>query len=240
MQTTKARNRTLAPQRVLPDPGASLSTCANAPFDRFEPELGHGRIGLCRTLTSYWRFLLAALAKQGQTGAIVPSQRFLIDQMLAPVPRNYRGQILELGAGTGALTLRLAAKCPGARILACEINPALAQDIQSKILAAGLAQRVQVISGSAQRLLAAIARGQSTRPDFIFSGIPLGNQARDRVMTLIDSISHALAEGGMYIQFQYSLLDRKTIKAKFATLRTVPAFLNFPPAFVYYAVKAQA
>jgi len=237
MHMTKARNGTLAPQRVLSRPRATLTAHPHARYAGIPPELGQSRIGLARTLTSHWRFLLAALAKLGQTGAIVPSQRFLIDQMIAPVPRNYRGQILELGAGTGALTLRLAAKCPAARILACEINPALAQDIQSKVLAAGLAQRVQVISGSAQRLLAAIAQGQATRPDFIFSGIPLGNQARDRVMVLMDGISNALAEGGMYIQFQYSLLDRKTIKAKFATLRTVPAFLNLPPAFVYYAVK---
>jgi phospholipid N-methyltransferase len=238
MHMTKVRNGTLARQRVLTG-RANLTTCASAPFDQLEGKLAPGRIGLGRNLTSYWRFLLAALGKQGQTGAIVPSQRFLIEQMIAPVPRNYRGQILELGAGTGVLTLRLAAKCPAARILACEINPALAQDIQSKILAAGLAQRVQVICGPAQRLLAAVVQEPGGRPDFIFSGIPLGNQPRDRVMALIDGISRALAEGGLYIQFQYSLIDRKTIKAKFAALRTVPVFLNFPPAFVYYAVKAE-
>jgi phospholipid N-methyltransferase len=230
MHTTKARNGTLAPQRMLSRPRATVRVHPHARYAGIPPELGNGRIGLARTITSYWRFLLAAIAQLGQTGAIVPSQRFLIDQMIAPVPRNYRGQILELGAGTGALTLRLAARCPAARILACEINPALAQDIQSKVLAAGLAQRVQVISGSAQRLLAAIAQGQTTRPDFIFSGIPLGTQARDRVKVLIDGISSALAQGGMYVQFQYSLIDRKTIKAKFATLRTVPACLYFPPA----------
>ncbi len=233
MKMTKGRSAALARSRAL-----SRAASPDDHYDGIHPPLGQGRIGFGRTLTSYWRFLVAALAKQGQTGAIVPSQRFLIDQMIAPVPKHYRGQILELGAGTGALTLRLAAKCSAARILACEINPALAQDIQSKVLAAGLAQRVQVISGSAQRLLAAVAQERSTRPDFIFSGIPLGNQNRDRVVALIDGISEALAEGGMYIQFQYSLLDRKTVRARFSTLRTVPVFLNFPPAFVYYAVKA--
>jgi phospholipid N-methyltransferase len=39
----------------------------------------------------------------------------------------------------------------------------------------------------------------------------------------------------MYIQFQHSLLDRKKIRTSFSNLRTVPAFLNFPPAVVYYA-----
>ena len=38
------------------------------------------------TLGSYWRFLLAGLFNQGQTGAVVPSQRFLIDRMIEPIP----------------------------------------------------------------------------------------------------------------------------------------------------------
>jgi len=57
-------------------------------------------------------------------------------------------------------------------------------------------------------------------------------------LTLISHISGSLAPGGWYIQFQYTLLDRKKIKAKFARLRTVPVFLNIPPAVVYYARKA--
>src|SRR4051794_38454285 len=60
--------------------------------------------------------------EQQQVGAIVPSTRFLVDRMISPVPEDYRGQIIELGAGSGALTLRLAARCSQARILACEIN----------------------------------------------------------------------------------------------------------------------
>ena len=83
---------------------------------------------MSNTAATYLRFFWAGLVKHGQTGGIVPSQRFLIAKMIAPVPETYRGQIIELGAGTGALTMRLAARCPEARILACEINPALARD----------------------------------------------------------------------------------------------------------------
>jgi hypothetical protein len=39
----------------------------------------------------------------------------------------------------------------------------------------------------------------------------------------------------MYIQFQNSLLDHKKIRTGFSNLRTVPVFLNFPAAVVYYA-----
>jgi len=66
----------------------------------------------------------------------------------------------------------------------------------------------------------------------------LGNLDRERVSALVDKISRTLAEDGMYIQFQYSLLDRKKIQARFPSLRTVPVLLNLPPAVVYYAQRA--
>ena len=192
---------------------------------------------MSKTLASYWRFLLAGLANHVQTGAVVPSQRFLISKMISPVPVDYNGQILELGAGTGALTVRLAARCPKARILACEINPVLARDIEDRLQASGLTDRVRVVSDSAEHFLASWRRQGIKGPDFVISGIPLGNLDREAVLVLVQSIQQTLVEGGMYIQFQHSTVDRKKIKGCFSKLRTVPVFLNFPPAVIYYALK---
>ena len=189
------------------------------------------------TAATYLHFFWAGLVKQGQTGGIVPSQRFLIARMISPVPETYRGQVIELGAGSGALTLRLAAKCPEARILACEINPALARDHRGNLAEAGLSSRVELFTGSAANLLSEVGKGSIEKPDFIISGIPLGNLGGAKALALIDTIHQALRKGGLYIQFQHSLLDRKKIKMRFPSLRTVPVFLNFPPAVVYYARK---
>ena len=192
---------------------------------------------MSKTIASYWRFLLAGLANHVQTGAVVPSQRFLISRMIRPVPIDYDGQILELGAGTGALTVRLAARCPKARILACEINPILARDIEDRLRTSGLTDRVRVVSDSAEHLLSMWRRQNIKRPDFVISGIPLGNLDREAVLALVESIQQTLVPGGMYIQFQHSTVDRKKIKGCFSKLRTVPVFLNFPPAVIYYALK---
>lgn len=194
-------------------------------------------IPLSRTLAVYLHFFWAGIAKQNQTGSVLPSQRFLIDKMIAPIPPGYSGQILELGAGTGALTVRLANKCPEARILACEINPTLAADTRYNLRQAGLTSRVRLVSHSAEHLLAQVAKNGVEKPDFILSGIPLGNFCRKRTTVLLQAISGALDRGGMYIQFQYSLLDRRSIRARFSTLRTVPVLLNIPPAVVYFARK---
>ena len=192
---------------------------------------------MSQIFANYWRFFSAALANQSQIGAVVPSQRFLTDRMIAPIPRSYTGQVLELGPGTGALTLRLAARCPHARVLACEINSSMAQHMRWTLACARLSGRVEVVLDSAEHLLAQISRRASKLPDFIVSGIPLGNLRREQVLALVGAISRALAPGGMYIQFQYSLIDRKKIKANFSRLTTVPVLVNFPPAVVYYAQK---
>jgi phospholipid N-methyltransferase len=183
------------------------------------------------------QFVWAGVIKQLQMGAILPSQRFLIDKMIAPIPESYRGQVIELGAGNGALTLRLAAKCPYARILACEINPALARYTRLNLKYAGLSSRVTVKPSCAEKLLADMAGSAVEHPDFVVSGVPIGNLSKTRTVALLDLISRVIAEGGMYIQFQHFLRDRKTVKAIFPNLRTIPVFLNFPPAVVYYARK---
>jgi phospholipid N-methyltransferase len=192
---------------------------------------------MSNAVASYLHFMCAALIKFRQTGAIVPSQRFLIGKMIAPVPESYSGRIIELGAGSGALTVRLAARCPQARILACEINPALARNTRHNLDVAGINGRVEVISDSAEHLLSEMGRRGMEKADYILSGIPLGNLPGERALALIDAISRALGRKGLYIQFQYSLIDRNRIRACFKSLRTAPVLLNIPPAVVYYAQK---
>jgi phosphatidylethanolamine/phosphatidyl-N-methylethanolamine N-methyltransferase len=189
--------------------------------------------------TACFHFLWAGIAKHGQTGGILPSQRFLIAKMIAPIPEDYHGQIIELGAGSGALTLRLAGRCPAARILACEINPTLAQDNRENLAKAGVDGRVKVVADSAEHLLSEVGCVGAEKPDFVISGVPLGNLGGKKTRAFIRTVSQTLADGGMYIQFQHSLLDRKKIRASFPNTLTVPVFMNLPPAVVYYARRQE-
>ena len=212
--------------------GAALPLAAKP-----EASPDYDRINMTNAVANYVHFMCAALVKFRQTGAIVPSQRFLIDRMIAPVPETYSGRIIELGSGSGALTLRLTARCPGARVVACEINPALARNTRHNLDLAGVNGRVDVISDSAEHLLSEMRRRAMDKVDYVLSGIPLGNLPGKRALALIEAISRAVRPGGMYIQFQYSLLDRKRIRSRFKILRTVPVLLNIPPAVVYYAQR---
>src|SRR5664280_1593944 len=141
---------------------------------------------MSNSIALHLHFFWAGLVKHGQTGGIVPSQRFLIARMIAPVPERYRGQVIELGAGNGALTLRLAERCPEARILACEINPTLARDHRRNLAEAGLSGRVQLFTGSAANLLSELGRNGVEKPGFVISGIPLGNLGGAKTLALLD------------------------------------------------------
>jgi phospholipid N-methyltransferase len=181
-------------------------------------------------------FLWAGIAKHGQTGGIIPSQRFLIERMIAPIPETYQGRIVELGAGSGALTLKLAERCPGARILACEINSTLAHDNRCNLTQAGIDGRVEVLADSAENVLSEMTK-KDIQTDYVISGIPLGNLGKEQTFVLLDVISCVLRQGGMYIQFQHSLLDYQKVRMKFPNVQIGLVLMNFPPAVIYYAQR---
>lgn len=182
-------------------------------------------------------FVWAALVRQRQTGGIVPSQRFLIKKMIAPVPPGYKGTLLEMGAGIGALTIKLAQRCPEARIVAWEIQPDLARQARINLDEAGVGERVELINGSVEDLLPDMQRRGLKNADFVISGVPLANLGKSRSETVIGSVYNALGRGGMYVQFQHSTHHQEAIKARFDELRTVTVLLNIPPAVVYYATR---
>ena len=188
-------------------------------------------------LTGYLHFMWAGLARHLQTGAFLPSQRFLIQTMLNPIPTDYRGRVVELGTGNGTLTVRLAARCPHASIVACEINPTLAQDTRLTLARAGVNGQVQVRENSAQQVLADLVRQPGEKPGFIISGLPLGNLPKREVVDLLEAASSVLSPKGVFVQVQHFLLDRKYIRMVFGNVRTVPVVFNVPPAFVYFAQK---
>ncbi|CAN5387324.1 23S rRNA (adenine(2058)-N(6))-methyltransferase Erm(37) [soil metagenome] len=82
-------------------------------------------------------------------------QNFLVDQrvvrrFLSRADLRPDDLVVDLGAGTGALTLPLAAA--GARVVAVERDPRWAQSLRRSVTAAGLAGRVEVVEADLRRV----------------------------------------------------------------------------------------
>ena len=110
--------------------------------------------------------------------------------MLAPIPAIVCRTISSNWApAAGPSPCGWPPGAPEARILACEINPALARITRHNLELAGINGRVEVISDSAQHLLSEMDRRGMAKVDYVLSGIPLGALPGERALALIDAIS---------------------------------------------------
>jgi tRNA1(Val) A37 N6-methylase TrmN6 len=101
--------------------------------------------------------------------------RAAIDPVLlaAAVPAG-AADAVELGAGAGAATLCLAARCVGMSIRAVEIDPAMAALARRNLIANGFTDRVEVIAGD----LAACAPAMRGSAGVVFFNPPYDQAAR--------------------------------------------------------------
>lgn len=197
-------------------------------------------------------FLQRYLVSPRQVGALWPSSRWLARALAAPFAQRSRpAWVLEVGAGTGPVTRRLAALLgPADRLDICEIDDKFVHILEETMLGSGsLADaraegRVNLLHCPVQTIDA------PARYDYIISGLPLNAFDSAEVETILDAIQRNLKPGGVFSYFEYvgarlllrvspngrsrrriratsSILDRRIRRHQIAK-RTVWA--NFPPA----------
>ena len=101
-------------------------------------------------LTDPLRFFAAFVAHPRQMGAVLPTSRSAVRDMLDLADVPAADLVVELGAGTGSQTGEILARLrPGARLVAVEIDPKL-----SAMLAKRYAgdDRLQVVTDSAEKV----------------------------------------------------------------------------------------
>lgn len=75
-------------------------------------------------------FMITAFNRPSTVGAVLPSSRRLAVAMARAAGGSER--LIELGAGTGAITAALCRHCPGVPILAVELEPELARHLRKR------------------------------------------------------------------------------------------------------------
>jgi predicted O-methyltransferase YrrM len=100
--------------------------------------------------------------------------------------------IVEVGSGVGYSTLWLAyaASVTGGKVVACELDPARADETRANLQKAGLASRVEVLTGDARELL----RQRSEPVDLLFI-----DGASGQYETYFDVVYKRMGVGSMVI-----------------------------------------
>jgi phospholipid N-methyltransferase len=173
------------------------------------------------------RFLRAFAANPRQVGAILPTSRYAVRDMLDLGDVPGADLVVELGAGTGVQTGEILARMrPDARLVALEIDPALARLLEDRIDD----PRLQVVAGSAEHLDKHL---DGRLADVLVCALPFTSLESGLRRRILDSLPRALAPRGVALVIQYSPLIQSELRRLFPSVRRRISVLNVPPAFLF-------
>jgi phosphatidylethanolamine/phosphatidyl-N-methylethanolamine N-methyltransferase len=173
-------------------------------------------------------FLKRWLANPLQMGSIVPSSPALGRRIAAAVERAPDQYVLELGAGTGAVSRALlAGGVPAERLVVVEIVPEMAAHLRDQL------PGVQVVCGDAFDLAGCLPAGIAGQIGTAICGIPLVMLPLARQRQFTASVE-AVAPGRGYLLYSYCITSPlNAARLGMAGRRLAWTPLNFPPASVW-------
>lgn len=177
-------------------------------------------------------FFKAWVRAPRKTGAIIPSSPILARAMAAQVRVRPGKKVLELGAGTGAVTHALLdAGVAADDLIVIEYDPVFCQRLRQRF------PRALILNADATRLEGVLARHGITQVDFIVSSLPLLSLDRVSQAAIIEQCCRALAPEGVLLQYTYGFGSpvRTALRARHGIRgeRMQQIWRNVPPATVW-------
>lgn len=180
-------------------------------------------------------FVMIAFARPSTVGAILPSSRHLAEAMAATAAGAQ--QLIELGAGTGAITEALCRRHPGVPTWAVEVEPRLAEHLRQRFPA------VQVHDAPAHEVLQA---AESTAPPrtVLVSSLPFrslpahwrGRSSAAIERFLLADPTRRLVQYTYQPRAPFDLQHAKALRWR----RVSVVWRNAPPAWVWELAAADA
>lgn len=185
-----------------------------------------------------WRqFTRAMLAHPTCVGAIAPSSRFLARAMADGIQWDRVDTLLEYGPGTGVFTSEMLKRLrPGAKLIAIELDPVLADTLKQKF------PSIHVCQGSVADAVALCQKHNITQVDAIVSGLPWAAFSSELQHACMNATFDVLAPQGQFATFAYLqglLLPAgkrfaQLLHDRFDTVQRSPTiWANLPPATIY-------
>jgi phosphatidylethanolamine/phosphatidyl-N-methylethanolamine N-methyltransferase len=197
---------------------------------------------------AFFTFVKHGVTKWDQTASPIPSQRFLVNRMVAAVHPESAGAIVELGPGVGVMTKPLLDRMrKDAKLYTIEIE----EQFQEALCRNVSDPRLVPILGSAADIESMLAeRGFTGKVDAVMSGLGMSLIPGAIREQILESARRVLAPHGVFVQFGYFHTKYLTyhkerglsgfdyegmLKKHFKYVSRAPVPLNVPPAWVYTA-----
>ena len=163
-------------------------------------------------------------------GSIIPSSRFLVDQVLQPIDWDRTWVIVEYGPGVGTFTGEILRRMRSdAHLVAIETNRDFVRFLRRTLPD----PRLHVVQESAAEVQAVLKRLALAAPRYIISGIPLGSMPEPVRTDIAVKTRAALEPGGAFLVYQFTARTLPTLQRTFTDVRRGSERRNFPPAQLF-------
>ncbi|MCR2834705.1 class I SAM-dependent methyltransferase [Parerythrobacter lacustris] len=196
------------------------------------PRSLRSRIG--RLFGQWGVFFRGFLEHPRMVGSIIPSSRFTIDKMLAPVRWNECKLFVEYGPGVGTFCYPVLERMRGdASLLVIDTNP-LYVDYLNKTIADS---RFTAVLGSAEQVEDIVRAHGHEQADYVLSGLPFSTLP-DGVGPAIAAATHrVLRPGGAFLVYQFSARARDYMAKHFTRIDQGFEFWNVLPCKLFWGWK---
>jgi phospholipid N-methyltransferase len=191
-------------------------------------------------------FFFESLKSISSTASIFPSSRFLTSALVRPIDFNNAKTIVELGIGTGVITVELLRRMRSdATLYGIEINPAFVTHVREKIRD----PRFVPILGGAERLGSIMNQRNVKQANAIVSSLGLTSMTHEQRSSILQQAAIHLTAEGVLTQYQYlhaggepnwssalgvkRFAEEQFLRLYFREVQSEIVIWNLPPASVF-------
>ncbi len=205
-------------------------TVQSAPKGLAMPEPLSSPLSPFKPLSAALLFAGNFLRHPNMLGSVIPSSRFLVDQVLEPIDWSRARVIVEYGPGIGTFTGEILRRMRSdAHLVAIETN----RDFVRFLTRTLPDPRLRVVQDSAAQVQAVLERLALPAPRYIISGIPLGSMPDPVRADIVVKSRAALEPGGAFLVYQFTARALPTLQRTFGDVRRSFERRNFPPAQLF-------
>lgn len=170
-------------------------------------------------------------------GSVVPSSRFLIDEILGRIDWSRAKVLVEYGPGVGNITAEILGRMsPDARLIVVEMNPEFVRFLQNDLKD----PRLQVVEGSAADVEHVLREAGHESADYIISGIPFSTMPPAVREAVLHASRAALKPSGAFVVYQFSRRVLPDLERVFDSVERGFEPLNILPAQLFVCARSAA
>lgn len=169
-----------------------------------------------------------------EIGSIVPSSKFLIDEILKNIDFKNAKYIVEYGSGTGRITKEILKRArKDAKIICIEINKKFCSYLRRTIKD----KRVIIINDSAENIKQYLKKYDIPKIDYVISGLPFSSLDVEEKCTIIEETKDTLKNNGKFVVYQFLNNFKRYLYNYFSKISMKFVPFNIPPCFVFVCEK---